>query len=55
MCQKNASIAYLCHKYFSMTSQFIIGIVITGYLLVVGGLFAIEFIKARRGGDSGHH
>ena len=37
-----------------MSSQMIIGIVITGYLLAVGGMFAIELIKKRRN-KGGHH
>jgi len=37
-----------------MTSQMIIGIVVTGYMLAVGGLFAIEFIKSKRKKDHGH-
>ena len=44
-------------KFYKMTSQMIIGIVITLYLLAVGGLFAIEFIKNKRnkGQHKGHH
>lgn len=37
-----------------MTSSAIIGIVIVCYLLAVGGLFGIEFIKSKRGKGSGH-
>jgi hypothetical protein len=40
-----------------MSSQMIIAIVVAGYLLAVGGLFAIEFLKNRRnkGGQNSHH
>ncbi len=39
-----------------MTSQFFVGIVIIGYLLVVSGLFVVEFIKSKRNkGHEGHH
>gem|GEM_PF-1657358 len=38
-----------------MTSAFIIGIVLTCYVLAVSGLFVIEFIKSKRGGNTGHH
>jgi hypothetical protein len=38
-----------------MTSAFFISIVIIGYVLVVGGLFVIEFIKSKRGGNTGGH
>jgi hypothetical protein len=42
-------------KLINMTSAFFISIVIIGYVLVVGGLFVIEFIKSKRGGNTGGH
>lgn len=38
-----------------MSSQFFVGLVIVCYVLVVSGLFVIEYIKGKRGGNSGHH
>jgi len=38
-----------------MTSAFFISIVVISYVLVVSGLFVIEYIKSKRGGNTGHH
>ncbi len=38
-----------------MSSQFFVGLVIVCYILVVGGLFVIEYIKGKRGGNTNGH
>ncbi len=37
-----------------MSSQYFIGLVAVCYVLAVGGLFVIEYIKTKRGKGSGH-